>query len=808
MTDSHGTMELVDAGVYEDVAGSADPAQSPFRVARRLLRGRLRWAIGLAVVLAGIGGVAGYKVPVPIYQSRALVEIAPQVTKILYENEENSLLPMFEQFVAGQAALAQERRVIDTVVRTPEWKALGKGATDADIVEFERNLSVARVGRTFYLQIAYTDENPVVAQTAVNQVLSTYLALVKESDKDGGAKRRSELLQLKQSLGAEISQKRREELVQTGGLGPEVLAARHGALTEEIAGIDGMINELAIEIATLEHDSEVADEESGEVPADTAPQIIAADPLELARRDVLLAQLIRDKEQAVLRVEVLRDTLGLGTSHPQLIAATRNVEQLQRQIAARVQAIGDEPVATENGAVAPAADPVAAMKAAVERRERFIELRMEKARELKKQAEAQLRLATLKQEREIVEDQLASVKVRLEALDLEARMGGRIGKVSDAERPVAPFKDRRIQFAVLGGLGGVGAGFGLVILIGLLAARMRHFEDMRGHEKQGRFLALVPEVAGPDEGADSDGGAEMSDYCVHHLRTMLQLHANGDSRTIAFTSPSPGAGKTTVGLAVGLSFGAAGTRTLIVDCDLVGRGLTSAAPSIVREAAKAALEATASFDTLDIAAVEHNARSQVRRAFASRRGRADAAEIDRLLLEVREASDLGSSRARSTFRALEAVAQYERLGAAVGAPRPGILDVLGGAPLEECVLDTGFANLSILPVGEATSSDAECLSPAHFARLADVCKENYDTVIFDTGPVLGSLEAAFVSAVADEVVFVVSRGQPRRLASEALERLDRIGAKVSGIVFNRASANDLRSSSYASRSPSMAVGAA
>ena len=57
---------------------------------------------------------------------------------------------------------------------------------------------------------------------------------------------------------------------------------------------------------------------------------------------------------------------------------------------------------------------------------------------------------------------------------------------------------------------------------------------------------------------------------------------------IAVTSASPGDGKTSLTLALGLSYAACGARTLLIDCDLVGAGLTArldvAAPEGILEA--------------------------------------------------------------------------------------------------------------------------------------------------------------------------------------------------------------------------------
>src|SRR5262245_64100059 len=55
---------------------------------------------------------------------------------------------------------------------------------------------------------------------------------------------------------------------------------------------------------------------------------------------------------------------------------------------------------------------------------------------------------------------------------------------------------------------------------------------------------------------------------------MLQITTGADRRALAITSAVSGDGKTSLSLALGLSFASAGSRTLLIDADLVGAGLT------------------------------------------------------------------------------------------------------------------------------------------------------------------------------------------------------------------------------------------
>jgi Mrp family chromosome partitioning ATPase len=129
----------------------------------------------------------------------------------------------------------------------------------------------------------------------------------------------------------------------------------------------------------------------------------------------------------------------------------------------------------------------------------------------------------------------------------------------------------------------------------------------------------------------------------------------------------------------------------------------------------------------------------------------------------------------------------------------GLLDVLAGqAELDQCVVSIGLPDLDILPVGAAQAHQAATLSPRTIQALIEKAKQTYDVVLFDTGPILGSLEASLIGAHVDGVVLTVSRGEHRPMAERAADHLWSIGANLAGLVFNRADGQDVTRSSYGS----------
>jgi polysaccharide biosynthesis transport protein len=239
----------------------------------------------------------------------------------------------------------------------------------------------------------------------------------------------------------------------------------------------------------------------------------------------------------------------------------------------------------------------------------------------------------------------------------------------------------------------------------LMNPRVR-FSDETSHEVSGlTLLGILPDL--PDRLSDPEQ-ASIAAHCVHQIRTMLQINNHThDRRVFAVTSAAPGDGKTSLTLALGLSYAACGTRTLLIDCDVVGAGLTT-----------------------------------------------------RMNVNVPE----------------------------------GVLEAIANRSLLEYVRTTDVADVAILPVGTGQGLHASTLSPAALRRLVDEARKHFDTILVDTGPILGSIEASLVCAAADSVVLTVSRGQQRPLVEKAIQHLNSIGAHLAGVVFNRAQASDFERS--------------
>jgi succinoglycan biosynthesis transport protein ExoP len=127
----------------------------------------------------------------------------------------------------------------------------------------------------------------------------------------------------------------------------------------------------------------------------------------------------------------------------------------------------------------------------------------------------------------------------------------------------------------------------------------------------------------------------------------------------------------------------------------------------------------------------------------------------------------------------------------------GLHEALAAGSMNRLVrnMATGVA---VLPTGKTSARDACGISTQKIRVLLKQARQNYDVVLIDTGPILGSVEAAVLAQEVDSVIFMVGRGQRRSLVEQSLHRLSVLGVPIAGIIFNRAHSSDFSRSAYSS----------
>ena len=168
--------------------------------------------------------------------------------------------------------------------------------------------------------------------------------------------------------------------------------------------------------------------------------------------------------------------------------------------------------------------------------------------------------------------ELTKTENRIDELTTEASLhSGRFTVTAAGDVPSAPYADRRLRMAAVFGLGMAMIPIALFALIGIVDRRF-HFSEDAMETAECPLLGVLPILPDHHQHAEL---ARVAAYCVHKLRVRLQLlNRKKDRPVYMITSATAGEGKTSLTLALGMAFAASGKRTLLVDGDPVGRGLT------------------------------------------------------------------------------------------------------------------------------------------------------------------------------------------------------------------------------------------
>ena len=123
-------------------------------------------------------------------------------------------------------------------------------------------------------------------------------------------------------------------------------------------------------------------------------------------------------------------------------------------------------------------------------------------------------------------------------------------------------------------------------------------------------------------------------------------------------------------------------------------------------------------------------------------------------------------------------------------PTPGFTDLLLGAEAKTVVKHVevdGGNRLSVYASGTIPSNPSEMLSGRRVRQLLTEMGSHYDYVIVDSAPVLSVSDSVALSAAVDGVLVVAQAGRVTDdNVTETVERLDRVGAPVLGMVLNQA----------------------
>lgn len=106
--------------------------------------------------------------------------------------------------------------------------------------------------------------------------------------------------------------------------------------------------------------------------------------------------------------------------------------------------------------------------------------------------------------------------------------------------------------------------------------------------------------------------------------------------------------------------------------------------------------------------------------------------------------------------------------------------------LEDCIMPTKIANLYALTSGPTPPNPAELLSSKKMKVILTELTQVFDMVLIDAPPVIAVTDAQILSTLVEGVLLVAGYGQAEKFGIvKAKELLDKVGAKILGVVINK-----------------------
>ncbi|MEM9165704.1 MAG: hypothetical protein AAGB48_01630 [Planctomycetota bacterium] len=544
----------------QPVGPSQEQEQDLFNLialAKTALRGRVVLAAALGILLAVPFTVIGYNLTSLTYVSEATFEVRNSADTLVFDNV-GATRERLETYIERQTEFVRSQRVLALAVESEELRSIGW----ANDIQGQRSLR-EKIGVSFHrrdstFNVFAEDEDAVHAEIALRAVSDAYLQLVAEENSTENEERR--LDEQIRRLDANISNIRANISAATAEFGSAPIESQITLLEQRNIEILDRIDTLEAQISLRER---LVDD--GEVDIED-PVTMTVDELADQDRDleVLLTQRTR------IESEISSQSQQLGERHPTMRALRNELAGIERLIAERAEVVRDRLARTD-----PAANPEAL---------NLEQLREQLTIENQRKAENDRRRRELNRTWSIIQEEtgelelllqqrkiLAEQKGRLE-IEREALREGRIRLITPAT-PAQANSDKRKMLAAAGFVGGGGLGIGLVALYGIMRRTLRYVDDVDDPMRLPPLVGTLPEIDKKDPDAE-----HIAATSVHNLRNMLHTMAQYSDhacQVILCTSAEPGDGKTTLIQSLGASYALTGLRTIVVDLDLVGGGLSA-----------------------------------------------------------------------------------------------------------------------------------------------------------------------------------------------------------------------------------------
>lgn len=532
---------------------------------------RHRWMVLICTAIMGaIASAVIWTTVVPLYQATAQISVAPRVPRVVFQTDENGVVPLYKSYQNTQVAVILSPTVLERVLDLPDvQKTTWYKAKPAwwlghvpPIQRLRESLSVRPINDTEIINVTMSVADAGDAQTIVDAVVDQYLAVVRESYDKTDRTRFQALSEQLREIQADIDATTATIHAASRSLGTNQPDELRTKLTTELSVLES-------ELRSVERQRQMLEWELTQHSAtESAPQDetdreanYGADPEWRRLRGIAEAA----------RHEHTLATQRFGEAHPKMLEVRARLNYAEEALARREveldQHAGASGEATGAAAALTGTGTLRRQIERVKRSEELLRQQVDRQRaEVTRAGDLALELSQsdekIKRKRELYD----AISARLEELDVERVAPARISIASHALKPALPASDRRILLTLGAWFGALATGVALAVLRHRLDPSVKRMDEVTSVVRI-PFLGQIPKV-------QSTGNLlHETDESLHeHLRmirtALLERVPKDETSVLLITSPTPATGKTTLTALLGRSLAMLGRRVLMIDADL------------------------------------------------------------------------------------------------------------------------------------------------------------------------------------------------------------------------------------------------
>lgn len=559
------------------VVPSATPAENDTErsgIALTETLGR-RWLLVLCLWLVIGGGLSAFIWTYfeTQYEAVGLVRIAPSISRIVFRDEDNNLLPYYGAFVKTQMQLITNREVLSHAVERPELASLAWHPPGVDPVEWlGEQLVVDNPESTELVSLAFQGPDPNVVAPVVNAVVQAYMNKVREQDESADLEKLELLYRKQADLEAELA-RRHDELYE--------LASKFGtySLGDQQDSAAASTQQLQIELKRAQAER-IAAQTRLEAIRKAAPAPLSADELERLRAELTmndpdLSSLIYAK--TIDEQMLLQASQRLGPQHRELRSARQRLESIEERLSERQAELNRsfDTIARDRARTTHEAKLLEAEQsylAAVQQEEALHELVEEDLAAMTRMGRDAVKLQALREKSDQTKQLYDAVLGRIQHLEMEKARPARVSVDALATTPTSPARDKRIKLTILAVAMGLFVSMLTAVIVDARDTSVRSGDEVR----RDLGLNLLGTRTFPNARTLADRAmlATVAEE-IRNIRGCV-LFAGGCSETqsLLITSPNPKEGKTRMAADLAVALAESGRRVLLIDADNRKRDLT------------------------------------------------------------------------------------------------------------------------------------------------------------------------------------------------------------------------------------------